>query len=52
RTGHALVSGLRLLQTYDGESFKAHEGNFVILILKWPSVSIHALFVKLMVQIS
>ncbi|GJR92824.1 retrovirus-related pol polyprotein from transposon TNT 1-94 [Tanacetum coccineum] len=25
RTGHALVSGLRLLKTYDGESFKAHE---------------------------
>ncbi|GKD00565.1 retrovirus-related pol polyprotein from transposon TNT 1-94 [Tanacetum coccineum] len=25
RTGHALVSGLGLLQTYDGESFKAHE---------------------------
>ncbi|GJX74890.1 hypothetical protein Tco_0313485 [Tanacetum coccineum] len=24
-TGHALVSGLGLLQTYDGESFKAHE---------------------------
>ncbi|GJV56038.1 hypothetical protein Tco_1457043 [Tanacetum coccineum] len=23
--GHALVSGLRLLKTYDGESFKAHE---------------------------
>ncbi|GJZ75564.1 retrovirus-related pol polyprotein from transposon TNT 1-94, partial [Tanacetum coccineum] len=41
RTGHALVSGLRLFKTYDGESFKAHEfcgkvhrGNFVILILK------------------
>ncbi|GKF38374.1 hypothetical protein Tco_0118435, partial [Tanacetum coccineum] len=25
RTGHALVSGLRLLKTYDGESFKAHK---------------------------
>ncbi|GKD88751.1 hypothetical protein Tco_1364258 [Tanacetum coccineum] len=25
RTGHALVSGLRLLKTYDGKSFKAHE---------------------------
>ncbi|GKD03707.1 hypothetical protein Tco_1178681, partial [Tanacetum coccineum] len=25
RTGHALVSGLRLFKTYDGESFKAHE---------------------------
>ncbi|GJY21668.1 retrovirus-related pol polyprotein from transposon TNT 1-94 [Tanacetum coccineum] len=25
RTGHALVSGLRLLKTYDGESFKAQE---------------------------
>ncbi|GJU17731.1 hypothetical protein Tco_1145697 [Tanacetum coccineum] len=25
RTGHALVSGLGLLKTYDGESFKAHE---------------------------
>ncbi|GJU12714.1 retrovirus-related pol polyprotein from transposon TNT 1-94 [Tanacetum coccineum] len=24
-TGHALVSGLRLLKTYDGELFKAHE---------------------------
>ncbi|GJT17950.1 hypothetical protein Tco_0876656 [Tanacetum coccineum] len=38
RTGHALVSGLRLFKTYDGESFKAHEfcrnvhlGNFGIL---------------------
>ncbi|GJX36209.1 hypothetical protein Tco_0247766 [Tanacetum coccineum] len=29
RTGHALVSGLRLFKTYDGESFKAHELNFV-----------------------
>ncbi|GJV87820.1 hypothetical protein Tco_1531758 [Tanacetum coccineum] len=25
RTGHALVSGLRLFKTYDGESFKARE---------------------------
>ncbi|GKG17792.1 hypothetical protein Tco_0372090, partial [Tanacetum coccineum] len=25
RTGHALVSGLRLFKTYEGESFKAHE---------------------------
>ncbi|GJS02325.1 retrovirus-related pol polyprotein from transposon TNT 1-94 [Tanacetum coccineum] len=25
RTGHPLVSGLRLFKTYDGESFKAHE---------------------------
>ncbi|GJY31698.1 hypothetical protein Tco_0415193 [Tanacetum coccineum] len=25
RTGHALVSGLRLFKTYDRESFKAHE---------------------------
>ncbi|GKD05756.1 hypothetical protein Tco_1180730 [Tanacetum coccineum] len=25
RTGHALVFGLRLLKTYDGDSFKAHE---------------------------
>ncbi|GJV89834.1 hypothetical protein Tco_1533772 [Tanacetum coccineum] len=25
RTGHALVSGLRLFKTYDGKSFKAHE---------------------------
>ncbi|GKF86071.1 hypothetical protein Tco_0253898 [Tanacetum coccineum] len=25
RTGHALVSGLRLFKTYDWESFKAHE---------------------------
>ncbi|GJX29382.1 retrovirus-related pol polyprotein from transposon TNT 1-94 [Tanacetum coccineum] len=25
RTGHALVSGLRLFKTYDEESFKAHE---------------------------
>ncbi|GKA84136.1 retrovirus-related pol polyprotein from transposon TNT 1-94 [Tanacetum coccineum] len=25
RTGHALVSGLRLFKTDDGESFKAHE---------------------------
>ncbi|GKF41308.1 hypothetical protein Tco_0124650, partial [Tanacetum coccineum] len=25
RTGHALVSGLGLFKTYDGESFKAHE---------------------------
>ncbi|GJR80827.1 hypothetical protein Tco_0151612 [Tanacetum coccineum] len=25
RTGHPLVSGLRLLKTYDGESFKAQE---------------------------
>ncbi|GJS85772.1 hypothetical protein Tco_0752313 [Tanacetum coccineum] len=25
RTGHALVSRLRLFKTYDGESFKAHE---------------------------
>ncbi|GJY63843.1 hypothetical protein Tco_0465303 [Tanacetum coccineum] len=25
RTSHALVYGLRLLKTYDGESFKAHE---------------------------
>ncbi|GJT00792.1 integrase, catalytic region, zinc finger, CCHC-type containing protein [Tanacetum coccineum] len=31
RTGHALVSGLRLFKTYDGESFKAHEfcGKFI-----------------------
>ncbi|GJY80877.1 putative ribonuclease H-like domain-containing protein [Tanacetum coccineum] len=54
RTGHALVSGLRLFKTYDGESFKAHEfcrkvhrGNFVILILKLPSESILDLFVIL-----
>ncbi|GKE43722.1 hypothetical protein Tco_1471006, partial [Tanacetum coccineum] len=25
RTGHPLVSGLRLFKTYDGESFKAQE---------------------------
>ncbi|GKF33009.1 hypothetical protein Tco_0106209, partial [Tanacetum coccineum] len=25
RTGHLLVSGLRLFKTYDGESFKAHK---------------------------
>ncbi|GKA07879.1 retrovirus-related pol polyprotein from transposon TNT 1-94 [Tanacetum coccineum] len=52
RTGHPLVSGLRLFKTYDGESFKAqelcgkvHRGNFVILILKLLSESILALFV-------
>ncbi|GJS75714.1 integrase, catalytic region, zinc finger, CCHC-type containing protein [Tanacetum coccineum] len=33
RTGHALVSGLRLLKTYDGESFKAHE----FLLSSWVS---------------
>ncbi|GJT33675.1 retrovirus-related pol polyprotein from transposon TNT 1-94 [Tanacetum coccineum] len=63
RTGHALVSGLRLLKTYDGESFKAHEfcgkvhrglGLYSILCrhfcdsdLKWPSESILALFMIL-----
>ncbi|GKF51472.1 hypothetical protein Tco_0147939, partial [Tanacetum coccineum] len=52
RTGHPLVSGLGLFKTYDGESFKAqelcgkvHRGNFVILILKWPSRK-HTCFVR------
>ncbi|GJS50499.1 hypothetical protein Tco_0623861 [Tanacetum coccineum] len=50
----------RLLQTNDEESFqsswnfveKVHRGNFVDSDLKWPSESIHALFVILLVQIS
>ncbi|GKC85023.1 hypothetical protein Tco_1140740, partial [Tanacetum coccineum] len=48
RTGHALVSGLRLFKTYDGESFKAHE--FCGKVHRWPSESILVLFVILMVH--
>ncbi|GJY42787.1 retrovirus-related pol polyprotein from transposon TNT 1-94 [Tanacetum coccineum] len=51
RTGHALVSGLRLLKTYDGESFKAHEfcgkvhrGNFVSLHDKKPDLTFFRVF--------
>ncbi|GJR55444.1 retrovirus-related pol polyprotein from transposon TNT 1-94 [Tanacetum coccineum] len=59
RTGHALVSGNQAVQKHMTGMFKAHElcgkvhrGNFVILILKWPSESKLALFVILRVQIS